>query len=487
VHRPRRWAAWLAAGSLLALCAWMARIALQDAPVTYTSVDAHFKYGSTGAERAFGMPYWVWRALPELFPEYLPGEGYASLGFIYEAGRDLPIGVSERSIRGMRKVGLNCGACHVGVVRAEEGGEARVLVGMPANTLDLGALQRFLFQCATDARFTPPHILGAIARVGGKLNWFERQRLRWYELYALRERLLELRDRSQFTEQQAPYGPGRVDIYSVIKAFLDIDLGRAYARPVGTVDIKSVWLLEPRDGLALQWDGSNTSSAERAWFGALHTGAYGPAADVEAIERTRDWLSNEAPPSYPRRAPVMASFDRGREIYERRCADCHGRNGRDFSGPRVGEVTALSVIGTDPNASQTQTIELAIRLNELRIGQDRPPLAQFRKPEPAGYANLPLDGLWLRAPYLHNGSVPSVRDLLEPAERRPRVFYRGGEVYDDARMGFVYDQPEIGGRKLFPYYTGLAGNSNAGHEGSAFGTTLPPEDKDALVEYLKSF
>jgi len=61
--------------------------------------------------------------------------------------------------------------------------------------------------------------------------------------------------------------------------------------------------------------------------------------------------------------------------------------------------------------------------------------SHFRKT--GGYANLPLDGIWLRAPYLHNGSVPTLRDLLEPAAKRPALFYRGYDVYDPAKVGFV--------------------------------------------------
>jgi hypothetical protein len=112
-------------------------------------------------------------------------------------------------------------------------------------------------------------------------------------------------------------------------------------------------------------------------------------------------------------------------------------------------------------------------------------LKRFKKTD--GYANVPLDGLWLRAPFLHNGSVPTLRDLLEPAERRPPVFYRGDDVYDPENVGFVSDVPERDGRRLFAFYTGLPGNSNRGHEGRQYGTELSPEDKDALVEFLKSF
>ena len=82
----------------------------------------------------------------------------------------------------------------------------------------------------------------------------------------------------------------------------------------------------------------------------------------------------------------------------------------------------------------------------------------FRKT--GGYANMPLDGIWLRAPYLHNGSVPSLRDLLEPAANRPPSFYRGNDVYDPVKVGFVSDLPEANGRKFFRLDTTLPGNGN---------------------------
>ena len=116
-------------------------------------------------------------------------------------------------------------------------------------------------------------------------------------------------------------------------------------------------------------------------------------------------------------------------------------------------------------------------------GEER--FSHFRKT--FGYANSPLDGLWLRAPYLHNGSVPTLRDLLEPSDRRPKTFYRGYDVYDQRHVGFLSDLPEENGKKYFLYNTDEAGNSNAGHEGRAYGTELPAAEKDALVEYLKTF
>jgi hypothetical protein len=80
-----------------------------------------------------------------------------------------------------------------------------------------------------------------------------------------------------------------------------------------------------------------------------------------------------------------------------------------------------------------------------------------------------------------------LRDLLEPAAKRPKVFYRGNDIYDQKKVGFASEAAELGGVKFFKYDTSAPGNSNAGHEGKRYGTELPAADRDALVEYLKTF
>ena len=105
--------------------------------------------------------------------------------------------------------------------------------------------------------------------------------------------------------------------------------------------------------------------------------------------------------------------------------------------------------------------------------------SHFRKTN--GYANMPLDGFWLRAPYLHNGSVPDLRALLFP-EERPAVFFRGYDVYDWDRVGFV-SRGASAEREGVPFDTSLPGNASTGHR---YGADLPTADKLALLEYLKT-
>jgi hypothetical protein len=144
-------------------------------------------------------------------------------------------------------------------------------------------------------------------------------------------------------------------------------------------------------------------------------------------------------------------------------------------------VTPIDVIATDRRRLDSYTTELAVNQSTLYAGYPWR-FRHFRKT--FGYANMPLDGLWLRAPYLHNGSVPTLRDLLERVGDRPAVFYRGNNLYDPVRVGFVSNVPEEDGKLYFEFDTKVEGNGNAGH---TYGTELSADDKTALVEFLKTF
>src|SRR5215212_2064817 len=112
----------------------------RDVPELHADPAEHFKYGSIGSDSGSGVPYWIWRVLPRVFPEYLPdrpGEGYARMGFVYEApDRDRPIGTSLRA-HPVDQVGLNCAVCHTGTIQDAPGGQTRIMLGMPAQQFDI--------------------------------------------------------------------------------------------------------------------------------------------------------------------------------------------------------------------------------------------------------------------------------------------------------------------------------------------------------------
>jgi processive rubber oxygenase RoxA-like protein len=96
------------------------------------------------------------------------------------------------------------------------------------------------------------------------------------------------------------------------------------------------------------------------------------------------------------------------------------------------------------------------------------------------YRARPLNGTWATAPYLHNGAVPSLYDLLLPPTRRPKIFYVGSWEFDPVHVGVETGSPFAG---AFTFDTRLPGNANSGHE---YGTGLSDAERMALIEFLKT-
>lgn len=462
-----------------------------DSPVRYSAIREKFMYGSTGGERTSGLPYSVWQTLPVLFPEYLPGKGYESLGFLYEKDssgkrKDLPIGISKRNYRGMDVVFFNCAICHVGSVRATPEAEPQFIVGMPSNTVDLRGFYQFVFDAAADRRFTPERILLAMARAGVQEDPINRLIQRYYAIHLMRDQVLDRRQRLQFITDEPLFGPGRIDTFSPAKALLNFaGMSNAPAEErIGTADFPSIWNQKPRHGMQLHWDGNNTSVGERNRSAAFGTGATPPTLDRDYMREIEAWLETAQPPKWPF-AIDQALAARGAPLYAEYCANCHGKNGLDFTGELIGKVTPIEQIRTDRYRLDSYTRDLAVNQNLLYAGYGDERFSHFRKTY--GYANMPLDGAWLRAPYLHNGSVPTLRALLDDADRRPPRFYRGDDVYDQKNVGFISDIARRGSQPFFEYVTSVKGNGNSGHDGPAYGTHLAAGDKDAIVEYMKTF
>jgi len=104
------------------------------------------------------------------------------------------------------------------------------------------------------------------------------------------------------------------------------------------------------------------------------------------------------------------------------------------------------------------------------------------RPPYGPYAARPLYGIWAAAPYLHNGSVPTLYDLLLPPEQRPKTFALGGREYDPVRLGFVVETACSQQDCLVD--TTRTGDGNGGH---LWGTDLADPDRTALLEYLKTY
>jgi len=441
-------------------------------PDSFPDVVDHFKYGSIGTEERVGLPYWIWRVLPTVFEDKLPkrpGVGYERIGFLLDDTRHArPIGTSYEAGR-IARVGLNCATCHVGTIRESPSSPRRIVAGMPANQMDLQGYANFLTACANDPRFNYGTLMAAVEKEKGDLGWFQRLLYRLFVVRATKKGILERARENAWFERRPPFGPGRVDTFNPYKVILEIPIDDV----VGTVDLPSLWNQRMRARMWLHWDGNNDSVEERNKSAAIGAGATPDSLNLESMRRIENWILDLKPPAYPPARIDTAVAAEGRGVWNQECASCHS-----VESPLVGQVTSIDNVGTDRERLNSFTADLARGMNT--IGEGRPwRFTHFRKTN--GYANMPLDGLWLRAPYLHNGSVPTLRALLFP-EERPAVFYRSYDVYDWTNVGFVSSGPEAEAQGV-RYDTSLKGNSNAGH---VYGAKLSRQDKERLLEYLKT-
>jgi mono/diheme cytochrome c family protein len=291
-------------------------------------------------------------------------------------------------------------------------------------------------------------------------------------------------------------GPGRVDAFGVARGVLfGPEAAGVLAAPVS---FPCLW--EFQTSSWLHWDGNTNSVMERNIGQALGMGATVDRRDFSSSVLPRNLaelerLSNKlGAPRWPQDVfgPLEpARLERGREHFARHCQGCHDA-GQD--------VIPLAQVGTDGNrarsfAAKVGDLEFPAALQDLlaRVKQRayaregmtaeeirplEPRIVYWRAP--VGYVARPLEGIWATAPYLHNGSVPTLWDLLQPASARPTRFPMGQREYDPDKVGYVTEMSEP---PRFTFDVSMPGNSNAGHE---YGTDLSEDEKRDLLEYLKS-
>ncbi len=457
---------------LIAL-SFVLQISRINRPVEQATDEMYFRYGSIGSD-VEGVPYWVFRVLPDICPAELPG-GYAGLGVIQEPGMPTPIGFSRRQIGPVEIVGPNCALCHTASVRATPTSEPMIVTTAPAHQLNLMEYFRSLFACGRSEKFTTDNVLEAIEKYK-PLSFFERMTYRYVVMPRLREALKSKGEKFDSIVADRPeWGPGRVDTFNPYKVLV-FNLGMKDDKSIGTARFMSIWNQAEQQGLWHHWDGNNDSLDERNFSAAIGAGVAldPPSFDFAGLERIKQWLMYHPAPRYPF-AIDMALAGTGKPIYEKLCASCHEPSGEHF-----GAVVPLAKIGTDPERSLAFDKAMADRMNTIGRGQ---PWAFHRFRASGGYASHPLQGIWVRAPYLHNGSVPSLDELLKAPGQRRETFYTGNDIYDQGRVGFVSDDPAEGGRKFVKFDTTRKGNGNGGH---VYGTDLSDADRRALLEYLKT-
>ncbi|MEN3330998.1 MAG: hypothetical protein V7641_363 [Blastocatellia bacterium] len=446
----------------------------------FASEEERFKYGSIGAEANRGIPYWIWVVLPRVFPDKLPGPGgYKSFGLVWEEGKEMPVGFTKRVI-GFPRVANNCAICHTGTWRSKPDEVPHVVTTAPSHTTDIQGLLRFLTEAANDPRFNADTLMGEIDQMT-KLSFVDRQIYRYLLIPFTRKALGEQQDQLAWMNRptQPPWGKGRDDPMNLTKYFMT---SMKVDDSTGQADFPSVWNLKVRkgDGLFLNWSCDTPAVRSVIIDSALGLGAQPNNWFLNRMEQVDNFLSEWPAPKYPFHIDEGLAKT-GAPIYARLCAECH-----EPGAARTNRPIPINEIGTDRDRMDTWTQAAADEANRRvkEMGINRPNMVKQE-----GYQAVPLDGIWMRAPYLHNGSVPTLHDLLEPEAQRPKFFYRGYDVYDQENVGFISNGPEAEryGWKLEvvvdPDHPLNRGNGNQGHR---YGTDLPAADKRALLEYLKT-
>ncbi|MCG3172548.1 MAG: hypothetical protein GMKNLPBB_00702 [Myxococcota bacterium] len=406
-----------------------------------------FLHETWDTEGLAGWPPADWMVrLQEREPEVF-GDQFSRFGFIPDPADDLPVGF-KRGKKDPARARETCAICHVAELP-----DGRLWLGAPNRNLDLS---RFNFE--VDKRWVSD----------GNPTLFD----------------------SKYGKDKAlEFGPGRTDAST-----------GAYKYPVAA-DFPPYFTLGERT--ALNYMGTGQEIRSEAYLSIFAFGAGDPSKSKPAIpfppgEKTSLFLtffaSMDAPKGPPGDGALIA---RGETVFkEAKCIACHnmktGPDGRLTPDVNKDGVTALDdkpdgkerLPGEDPAFPRGSIRTSFIHYQMLQGGGDpeAPPdgsgntdagrgnLLKFivekkLKVRPTdGYRVNDLRGLWATAPYLHNGSVPTLEDLLKPAADRPKKFRIG------PAPGFEVD-------------TTRKGNSNQGHE---WGVALPAEDKRALVEFLKS-
>jgi mono/diheme cytochrome c family protein len=202
----------------------------------------------------------------------------------------------------------------------------------------------------------------------------------------------------------------------------------------------------------------------------------------EEFRDVYNFLSELRPPKYP--LPIDGALaDRGKIVFENNCADCHGTYGQKATYPEL--LVSLDEVGTDPVRLQSLTPAHRAHYGESWFADYG---AQDTRPNVDGYIAPPLDGVWASAPYLHNGSVPTLWHLLNP-DKRPTVWKRTHLALDTQNMGLHVETFDDAPSKLKKeekrryFDTRVEGKSASGHD---FPASLTDDERRQLLEYLKT-
>jgi mono/diheme cytochrome c family protein len=485
----------------------------------------YFLYGSTGTEL---VPLPVFQVLPDLFPaQFQPagpeaGDWIDQFGFVRgEQGvnEGMPLGISVTKYRPksgapspVAFMGFNCAACHTAKIHLTDADEGVLVYGMGNPNIDLVAfgdavktslldekqLTLETVEAARKGKSQPP--LGPVDKLMISL-WLKEVRTKLREELPMRNWPFggrDLRNADLF-----PSGPGRNQPMKETVRFL---IQQTPLPDGGSSKIPCLYQQDHR--VWAQFDGALGDPITRSSLAALGVGAsiynLRVSGILNTIRQTYLYTKTLSGPKYSevfrgeeaRGAAIDgARAERGRDVYQHHCAACHGSPGPQAGewvpGKGQGKVVSAAVLGTDSARVSFRYYEKMAQLIYDFYPEGHPikPKRSDLRPNPGdvpGYISSPLESVFSRAPYLHNGSVPTLAELINLKPRRS-VFYRGANLYDPIDVGLVTpEQPDT--KRYFRFDTRAYGNFNGGHD-YPWAYKAPGWDEEALkdlLEYLKT-
>jgi len=293
-----------------------------------------------------------------------------------------------------------------------------------------------------------------------------------------------------FTNVRGTVEAGGMSVY--LLGFREPDLSmRLLPRNLGLhddlcEDVPAWWLLKKKKTMYYT-GGADTRSVRSLMQFMMHP-LNPPAAFHKAeadFKDIRQYLLSLQPPKYP--LPIDAKLAaQGETLFQDNCARCHGTYGDKPTYPN--KIVPLDQIGTDPKRFHGITRQFGEYYNRSWFSGD------YKAIETDGYQAPPLDGIWATAPYLHNGSVPTLYGVLN-SKARPKIFTRSYKTdqsaYDEKQVGWKVEvlseapNPQSMSRIDFRriYDTTKPGRGNGGH---TYGDHLSEQERQAVIEYLKT-
>lgn len=415
-------------------------------------------------------------------------------------------------------INVGCASCHAGTSYGEDGlPRKEVWAGQPNTSINFELYLNEMFNAIAYSLNQDPGVFkNTINKLFPEMSLLERFTINRLLLNPIKKRVLDLQ---KTINRPIPYpagGPGLTNGVAALKYQLKTINRKQFdpneAALTSIPDISSRILRS-----SLLYDGVYAKNQNRfyekrldnistavikdhsflvSFFTVPTMGiSFGKAIELQPqIDNVLSTIYTEyEPKKFPGKVDLELA-EQGRISYNENCQSCHG-----YYAGKLEDLTLVSF----PNklVPWKDILTDSTRFNRMdektiKIINSSEYSSHINAKQTNGYVGTILDGIWVTAPYLHNGSVPTLWHLFYP-EERPSKFLIGGHMLDYERVGIAFKNDEEGFLNDYLNYpsnyipfsnpviydTSLPGCSNRGHEFEF--SNLNDEEKTALIEYLK--